>query len=94
MRRVLAGAERCGVPTSVCDAQPGDTAASVAWLRRVRPERLRVIGPIEPELRAAANELGIHVADAPVLGDGRRELLHVLREQAISQTMHRYGNLL
>jgi RHH-type proline utilization regulon transcriptional repressor/proline dehydrogenase/delta 1-pyrroline-5-carboxylate dehydrogenase len=31
--------------------------------------------------------------DAPVLADGRRELLSVLREQAISVTRHRFGHV-
>ena len=35
-----------------------------------------------------------HVADDPVTAEGRIELLHYLREQAISRTTHRYGNVL
>lgn len=55
--------------------------------------RVRVIGTTEPEVRDAANAVGIHVSDDPVTPSGRVELLHYLREQAISRTLHRFGNL-
>ena len=55
---------------------------------------MRVVGTCSPELRAAANETGIHIADDPVTAEGRIEPLHYLREQAISRTTHRYGNVL
>ena len=35
----------------------------------------------------------VTVLAAPVLATGRRELLTVLREQAVSQTLHRFGHL-
>ena len=35
----------------------------------------------------------VTVLDAPVVLSGRRELLTVLREQAISRTMHRFGHV-
>jgi RHH-type proline utilization regulon transcriptional repressor/proline dehydrogenase/delta 1-pyrroline-5-carboxylate dehydrogenase len=44
-------------------------------------------------LRAAAAEMNVHLADTPVLGQGRIELLWYLREQSISFDYHRYGNL-
>ena len=66
----------------------------VGRVRQIRPDRIRVVGESPPGLRQVADELGIHVADDPVTSNGRIELLHYLREQAISRTMHRYGNLL
>ena len=36
----------------------------------------------------------MHIAHAPVTAEGRVELLHYLREQAVSRTTHRYGNVL
>jgi len=36
---------------------------------------------------------GVHLVDDPVTSDGRIELQHYLREQSISRTRHRYGNL-
>jgi len=35
----------------------------------------------------------VTVLDHPVLASGRRELLTVLREQAISRTVHRFGHV-
>jgi len=56
--------------------------------------RIRVVGtPIGPALRAAALEANLHLADAPVNTVGRIELLHFVREQAVSTTLHRFGNL-
>ena len=57
-------------------------------------DRLRTVGAVSKQLRAAMHEAGIAVLDAPVLANGRLELRWYLREQAISQTMHRYGNLI
>jgi hypothetical protein len=34
----------------------------------------------------------VPVLDAPVVLNGRVELLHYLREQAVTETTHRYGN--
>ena len=46
------------------------------------------------EVRAAAHAAGVVVLDAPVLGAGRLELRAYLREQAVSRTVHRYGNVM
>jgi RHH-type transcriptional regulator, proline utilization regulon repressor / proline dehydrogenase / delta 1-pyrroline-5-carboxylate dehydrogenase len=37
--------------------------------------------------------VGASLVDAPVVADGRREMLTVLREQAISRTRHRFGHV-
>ena len=57
-------------------------------------DRLRALGPLSTVLRRALNEAGISVVDVPVLANGRLELRYYLREQALSQTVHRYGNLM
>lgn len=44
-------------------------------------------------VRSAAAQAGVFIADAPVLAQGRIELLWYLREQSISHDYHRYGNL-
>jgi len=36
----------------------------------------------------------VHLAADPVTRDGRVELQHYVREQAVSSTRHRYGNLI
>ena len=56
-------------------------------------DRIRVVGALPEGLRVAAAHAGASLVDAPVLTDGRRELLTVLREQAISRTRHRFGHL-
>jgi RHH-type proline utilization regulon transcriptional repressor/proline dehydrogenase/delta 1-pyrroline-5-carboxylate dehydrogenase len=56
-------------------------------------ERMRLLVSPSTPLAEAANRALVHVVDAPVLANGRLELRHYLREQAISQTVHRYGNL-
>lgn len=57
-------------------------------------DRLRALAPLETELRRALNNAGISVVEGTVLANGRLELGHYLREQAVSQTVHRYGNVL
>jgi RHH-type proline utilization regulon transcriptional repressor/proline dehydrogenase/delta 1-pyrroline-5-carboxylate dehydrogenase len=44
-------------------------------------------------LRRAAAAAGAYLATAPVLMEGRIELLHYLREQSVCVDYHRYGNL-
>ncbi|TGJ97775.1 hypothetical protein DLJ96_07620, partial [Actinotalea fermentans ATCC 43279 = JCM 9966 = DSM 3133] len=56
--------------------------------------RVRVVGSAAGLREAAAGHVGdVTVLDHPVLASGRRELLTVLREQAISRTMHRFGHV-
>ena len=57
-------------------------------------DRLRALGPLSTTLRRALNTAGISVVDVPVLANGRLELRYYLREQALSQTVHRYGNVM
>lgn len=47
-----------------------------------------------PALKAAATEAGVRLVDHPVLWNGRLEMLWLLREQSVSETLHRYGNIL
>jgi RHH-type proline utilization regulon transcriptional repressor/proline dehydrogenase/delta 1-pyrroline-5-carboxylate dehydrogenase len=66
------------------------------FLSRVKAgkmRRVRVLEKASPALHVAASETGVHVIDAPVLANGRLELLHFVREVAISIDYHRYGNL-
>jgi RHH-type proline utilization regulon transcriptional repressor/proline dehydrogenase/delta 1-pyrroline-5-carboxylate dehydrogenase len=57
--------------------------------------RLRYAGAgrVPLEVRRAANEANVFIADAPVLAEGRIELLWYVREQSVSFDYHRYGNL-
>ncbi|MEQ3549413.1 bifunctional proline dehydrogenase/L-glutamate gamma-semialdehyde dehydrogenase [Pseudonocardia nematodicida] len=78
-----------GVPDG---ALPGGVHAG-ATLTPEPGGRIRALGTVPAELRTAAVEAGASIVDTPVLVDGRRELLTVLREQAISRTRHRFGHL-
>jgi RHH-type proline utilization regulon transcriptional repressor/proline dehydrogenase/delta 1-pyrroline-5-carboxylate dehydrogenase len=44
-------------------------------------------------IRRASAESYVYIADAPVLAEGRVELLWYLQEQSLSHIYHRYGNL-
>ncbi len=94
VRRSVSGARRTGTPVTVSRAGDETVETLIARLPLLDVERIRALGAIEPELRSAAFDAGLHYADAPVLTDGRRELLHYLHEQAVSRTTHRYGNLI
>ena len=54
--------------------------------------RLRMLGA-DDEIRTLAHATGMELLDAPVLANGRLELRHYLREQAVTETLHRYGNI-
>lgn len=57
-------------------------------------DRLRIPNGAPVSLLRAAHDAGVVVDDQPITPDGRVELLRWLREQAISRTMHRFGNVL
>jgi RHH-type proline utilization regulon transcriptional repressor/proline dehydrogenase/delta 1-pyrroline-5-carboxylate dehydrogenase len=64
--------------------------------RMARPgdaERLRTWAPLSTAARVAAGGVGLTVIDAPVVANGRLELRWYLREQAVSQVVHRYGSM-
>jgi RHH-type proline utilization regulon transcriptional repressor/proline dehydrogenase/delta 1-pyrroline-5-carboxylate dehydrogenase len=56
-------------------------------------DKIRVVEHPSPALLEAAAETATHIIDAPVLANGRLELLHYLREVSLSIDYHRYGNL-
>ena len=64
-------------------------------IRRRRTRRVRYAAPnrVPAVVREAAAESGFFIADAPVLVQGRVELLWYVREQSVSHSYHRYGNL-
>ncbi|RYV49841.1 proline dehydrogenase family protein [Pengzhenrongella frigida] len=93
--RVLAAASRAGVPVTVsrAEAEGHDEFADRVRQGRVSG-RIRVVGQAPGLREAARTRVGeVTVLDAPVVASGRRELLTVLREQAISRTLHRFGHV-
>ncbi|PJI94211.1 bifunctional proline dehydrogenase/L-glutamate gamma-semialdehyde dehydrogenase [Luteimicrobium subarcticum] len=93
--RVRHAARTAGVTVTVSDV---DHERHTSFAARVREGkvtgRIRVIGAA-PGLRdAAAERVGaVTVLDQRVVASGERELLTVVREQAVSRTRHRYGHL-
>ncbi|WP_034648062.1 bifunctional proline dehydrogenase/L-glutamate gamma-semialdehyde dehydrogenase [Cellulomonas sp. HZM] len=100
--RVRHAAAVAGVPVRVSDVAD---ESDEAFARRVQlgagssaapvVGRVRVVGGAEPALRAAAAARAgeVTLLDGPVLASAERELLTVLREQAISRTLHRFGHV-
>ncbi len=60
-----------------------------------RVDRIRYAAPerVPADVYAAAAETGFYIARAPVMMDGRIELLQYYRQQSICDNYHRYGNL-
>ncbi len=72
------------------------TDASLAQsLREGHVDRLRYAHPerVPPLLRTAAAAAGHYIADTAVSPHGRVELIWYFREQSLSHSYHRYGNL-
>jgi RHH-type proline utilization regulon transcriptional repressor/proline dehydrogenase/delta 1-pyrroline-5-carboxylate dehydrogenase len=66
------------------------------FLDRVRAKkmsRIRLLERPHSSLYEAAAEQGVYLMTAPVLANGRLELLHYVREVSLSIDYHRYGNL-
>ncbi len=57
------------------------------------PEKVRFLGEVDDADRLAAIDAGLWVDDAPVAADPRREVLRWVREQAVSESRHRHGNV-
>ena len=72
-----------------------DNQFQAAPKSRIAISPVRLIGA-EPtdELLRVANSNGMHISSGPVTKAGRIELLNYVREQALSVTLHRFGNLL
>lgn len=70
-----------------------DDTQFLSDVRAGKYTRIRLCHPAPKALKEAAAKSGTHIIDAPVLANGRIELLHYLREVSISIDYHRYGNL-
>lgn len=94
LERVKLAAERCGVPEiEISDCGLENANEFAKRMEKECVSRVRVVGECEALVLKEACKHNIHVATAPVVKDGKVELLHYLREQSISRTKHRFGNL-
>lgn len=94
LQRVRSAASTCGVRLVLSMAADETADAFAARLGSLGADRVRHLGEVSAVVRDAAAEAGIHVAGDVVTAEGRIELQHYLREQAISTTLHRHGNVL
>ena len=88
-------AELTGVNVVWSDTATQSEEALIATLQTQPGEtRIRLLVDGSPELLRAAHQAGIAVDRSPVTNEGMIELGRWLKEQAVSQTMHRYGRLI
>lgn len=101
--RVLAAATICGaqvdistsgieyaIPLSLIEE---DEDQFIQRMKEGAYRRVRLLSPASHALQRAGAEALCFLNSAPVLANGRFELLHYLREISISIDYHRYGNL-
>jgi len=69
------------------DVAVADAIPHIQRLRYAAPDRVPV------KVFQAAAKTGFYITRAPVLMEGRIELLHYLQNQSICDNYHRYGNL-
>ncbi len=98
LERVLAAAQTAGVGPELSYAEGPQAVRDDVFAARVQgghvAGRVRVLGTAPGLLEAAAEQVGVvNILDQPVCASGRRELLTMLHEQAVSRTRHRYGHL-
>ncbi len=90
--RHAASVAGCLLIESRADSEPDRRYARS--IRSLGVERIRHLGPVPGLVRTAAGDANVDLADDPVTLSGRLELRHYLREQVVSMTGHRFGNLL
>ena len=93
--RARLAAEITGVPLvlSAADAEPDEAFAARLPELANAADFLRCVDPLPDCVLRAAHAAGLNVIDAPLTGVGRVELRFWLREQAVSATLHRYGQV-
>ena len=93
VERALSAINRCGTTCTVSREEEISNSDFAASLSSYRFGRIRLLGSTTEEVRAAAIQAEVHLVDEPVTSSGRLELRWYVREQAISWTLHRFGNL-
>jgi RHH-type proline utilization regulon transcriptional repressor/proline dehydrogenase/delta 1-pyrroline-5-carboxylate dehydrogenase len=76
-----------------CSVTVEDEERLVARLDLIRVRKLRLLGDAGPGLILAAHDRGIWLDDVALVADPAREALRWVREQAVSETRHRHGNI-
>lgn len=90
--RIVDAAQISGVP--LIHRRSGEPSSEfVARVVAAGAESIRVIGEVRHDLRGDGLRAGVLLIDGPVTNSGRQELRTFFREQAVSRTLHRFGNL-
>ena len=77
-----------------CELQREAHPQLCARLNKLRDGTVRAIGKQSTEVFAPAEVGNIHVFTTAPFANGRLELLTYVREQSMSETVHRYGNIM
>ncbi len=95
IKRARKAATVTGSPLEISLATEESEAAFLARLPRLANEAefLRTVVPPSDDVLRAAFDAGLNWIDAPFPACGRIELTRWLREQSVSETRHRYGQL-
>ena len=87
------GAALGGLTDASIRVESDDELAEAVRLGRIERLRFAASARVPISVRIAAAENGKCICDAPVVPNGRVELLWYVLEQSISDDYHRYGNL-
>ncbi|WP_346331476.1 bifunctional proline dehydrogenase/L-glutamate gamma-semialdehyde dehydrogenase [Prosthecobacter sp. SYSU 5D2] len=95
IQRAKLAAQITGTPLTLSLREEENDSQFIARLPTLAKdaEFIRTISTPSGEVLSAAYEAGLNWINAPLLASGRIELTRWLREQAVSETRHRYGQL-
>jgi RHH-type proline utilization regulon transcriptional repressor/proline dehydrogenase/delta 1-pyrroline-5-carboxylate dehydrogenase len=93
LEAACAAAGRCRVEVDVSHTDDEDELALAQEIARLRPDRLRALTCVSDALLRACHRMDVTVDRTPVSPDGMVELIRWVREQAVSETRHRYGRV-
>ena len=86
-------AQVCGVAVETFTL--GDLSSEQQLIAALdRFDRIRLVGTPSEALLRAAHAAHVPVINAPISRNGRLELRYYLQEQAMTETLHRYGNIM
>lgn len=99
--RIIAAAKLTNTPLhissskqlSIADVVEEDEKNLIKKIKQGSYKRIRMISAPGKQLVGALADASVNIHLAPVLANGRLELLHYLREVSLSHDYHRYGNL-
>ena len=79
---------------TVSDGADEADVSLASLLAALRPDRLRLLTALgSDDVLRAAHAADVAVDRTPITADGRFELVHWVREQAVSITRHRLGRI-